>query len=75
MFFCFSIDSTCVEFPGPGEKHIYTFNPMREFIHNYDHHVNEAFDEFKEKHGKTYDGHKDHLKRKELFRQNMRFNY
>lgn len=48
---------------------------MREFIHNYDHHVNEAFDEFKDKHGKTYDGQVDHTKRKELFRQNMRYTY
>ena len=34
-------------FPGPGDKHVYTFNPMREFVHNYDTHVNEAFEDFK----------------------------
>ncbi|KAK1118855.1 hypothetical protein K0M31_014626 [Melipona bicolor] len=64
---------TCISFPGPGDKHIYTFNPMREFIHNYDAHVNEAFEDFKKTHSKEYTDHVDQLIRKEIFRQNLRF--
>ncbi|XP_066590345.1 digestive cysteine proteinase 1 [Prorops nasuta] len=66
-------NSTCVSFPGPGIKHIYTFNPMQEFVHNYDGHVNEAFDTFKNAHNKNYKDNIEHSKRKEIFRQNMRF--
>ena len=64
---------TCVSFPGPGDKHIYTFNPMREFVHNYDKHVNEAFEDFKKTHKKDYASGTDHMMRKEVFRQNLRF--
>lgn len=64
---------TCVGFPGPGDKHVYTFNPMREFIHNYDTHVNEAFEDFKKTHNKEYVNHVDQLMRKEVFRQNLRY--
>ncbi|XP_006562600.2 digestive cysteine proteinase 1 [Apis mellifera] len=64
---------TCIGFPGPGDKHIYTFNPMREFVHNYDTHVNEAFEDFKKTHNKKYNNHTDQLMRKEIFRQNLRF--
>lgn len=65
-------NTTCVSFPGPGDKHIYTFNPMREYIHNSDEHVNVAFDDFKKAHKKDYVNELDHLKRKEIFRQNLR---
>ncbi|XP_015586901.1 digestive cysteine proteinase 1 [Cephus cinctus] len=71
--FQISENTTCVGFPGPGDKHIYTFNPMREFIHNYDEHVNVAFDHFKNTHKKHYPDHLDHKRRKEIFRQNLRF--
>ncbi|KZC04596.1 Counting factor associated protein D, partial [Dufourea novaeangliae] len=64
---------TCVSFPGPGEKHIYTFNPIREFVHNYDAHVNEAFEDFMKAHGREYTNHVEHITRKEVFRQNLRF--
>ncbi|KAI4482319.1 hypothetical protein M0804_008870 [Polistes exclamans] len=66
-------NSTCVSFPGPGDNHIYTFNPMKEFIHNYDEHVNVAFKKFKKTHQKYYRNETEHTGRKELFRQNMRF--
>ena len=66
-------DLTCVSFPGPGDKHIYTFNPMREFVHNYDAHVNEAFEDFKKTHKKEYASGTDHMMRKEVFRQNLRY--
>nr|XP_034183715.1 digestive cysteine proteinase 1 isoform X3 [Osmia lignaria] len=64
---------TCVSFPGPGDKHIYTFNPMREFVHNYDAHMHEAFENFKMAHNKEYISEVDELARKEVFRQNLRF--
>lgn len=65
-------DATCVSFPGPGENHIYTFNPMREFIHNYEDHLDEAFYNFKKTHKKYYNNDMDHKYRKEIFRQNIR---
>lgn len=71
----FKVDAnlTCTSFPGPGDRHIYTFNPMKEFIHNYDKHVETAFDHFRKRHGKDYSGDVEHSKRKEVFRQNLRF--
>lgn len=51
---------------------MYTFNPMREFVHNHDAHVNEAFQDFKKVHNKEYADEKDHTMRKEVFRQNLR---
>jgi predicted adenine nucleotide alpha hydrolase (AANH) superfamily ATPase len=63
---------TCTSFPGPGDKHIYTFNPIKEFIHNYDEHVETAFDHFRYRHNKDYADEVEHAKRKELFRQNLR---
>ncbi|CAK9805575.1 Counting factor associated protein D [Anthophora plagiata] len=68
-----STNMTCITFPGPGDKHIYTFNPMREFVHHYDMHVNEAFEDFKNNHNKEYADEKDQVMRKEIFRQNLRF--
>lgn len=64
---------SCQNFPGPGLKHIFTFNPMREFIQNDDRHVREAFDGFKDAHGKIYDDQKEHHQRFEHFRQNVRY--
>ncbi|XP_017887967.1 digestive cysteine proteinase 1 [Ceratina calcarata] len=71
--FDITTNMTCASFPGPGDKHIYTFNPMREFVHNYDGHMHEAFEEFKKNHKKEYADDKDQLMRKEVFRQNLRF--
>lgn len=72
-------DSTCVSFPGPGDRHIYDFNPMHEFIYrkegqNEDH-VDNEFDKFKKNHAKSYNDNTEHESRKNLFRQNMRFLY
>jgi len=67
-------DSTCHGFPGPGLKdHTYTMNPMREYISQHRDHVNEAFDEFEEKHAKDYRNEDDRENRKDIFSQNMRF--
>lgn len=69
-------NATCVSFPGPGENHLYTFNPMYEFIHNYNEdHLHEAFEKFKKTHRKSYKDALDHVYRKNLFRQNIRFIY
>nr|CAD7424901.1 unnamed protein product [Timema monikensis] len=43
------------------------------FVHNYDAHVDKAFEKFKSSHSKTYDSDKEHTLRKEAFRQNLRF--
>jgi len=64
---------TCTSFPGPGVNHIYTFNPVKEFIHNYDDHMESAFDQFKKRHNREYADDLEHTKRKESFRQNLRF--
>lgn len=67
-------DMTCMGFPGPGVNHIYTFNPMREFIHPAtEEHVEHEFNKFQKKHGKKYVNSKEHVRRKEVFRQNLRF--
>lgn len=64
---------TCTSFPGPGVNHIYTFNPVKEFIHNYDDHMESAFDQFQRRHNRDYADKLEHTKRKESFRQNLRF--
>ncbi|XP_015112231.1 digestive cysteine proteinase 1 [Diachasma alloeum] len=64
---------TCGSFPGPGDRHVVTFNPIREFIHNDNHHVDVEFDRFRKYHGRDYSSdHKEHHRRKEVFRQNLR---
>jgi C1A family cysteine protease len=68
-----SNNSSCVSFPGPGSRHVYDFNPMHEFIHHSDKHMENEFEIFKKKHGKSYRDKVEHDSRKNLFRQNMRF--
>lgn len=46
---------------------------MREFIHNYDAHMHEAFENFKKAHNKEYISEVDEVARKEVFRQNLRY--
>ncbi|XP_018569133.1 digestive cysteine proteinase 1 [Anoplophora glabripennis] len=72
----FEIDPnmTCSSFPGPGDKHIYTFNPMAEFIHPVQTgHVDFEFNKFMHKHRKQYGNERELNLRKEIFRQNIRF--
>lgn len=72
----FNIDPgmECTSFPGPGSRHMATFNPMKEFVHPvHDGHVHDEFNRFKNKHGKTYHGDVEHEKRLNIFRQNLRF--
>lgn len=66
-------NTTCVSFPGPGDKHVYTFNPMREFIHDYDNHMETAFGHYKKTHNRKYKNVTEHHRAKENFRQNLRF--
>ncbi|XP_071448321.1 digestive cysteine proteinase 1 [Hetaerina americana] len=66
-------DLTCQPFPGPGDQHIYTFNPMKEFVHNYDSHVESSFDKFVRTHNKEYNDHTEENHRLNVYRQNMRF--
>ncbi|KAG5893243.1 hypothetical protein JTB14_013404 [Gonioctena quinquepunctata] len=72
--FQISLNKTCRSFPGPGDKHIYTFNPMAEFIRpETSSHVDAEFHGFVSKHEKQYTDEKEHFLRKEIFRQNVRF--
>lgn len=65
---------TCTNFPGPGNKHFYTFNPMAEFIHpTKTNHVESEFKKFVKKHNKSYADDKEHVLRMEAFRQNLRY--
>lgn len=68
------LDMSCSSFPGPGDKHIYTFNPMAEFIRpQITAHVDFEFKKFMKKHGKNYETDLEAVKRKEVFRQNIRY--
>ena len=62
----------CHGFPGPGIDHVYTFNPMREFVHGHSKHVDESFGAFHKHHQKKYRNETEHQHRKNIFRQNMR---
>ncbi|KAI5726388.1 hypothetical protein M8J76_001767 [Diaphorina citri] len=64
---------TCTEFPGPGDQHIATFNPMREFINNEKLHHEAEFTRFKYNHGKVYADAKEHAARKTVFTHNLRY--
>ncbi|KAG8240428.1 hypothetical protein J437_LFUL003142 [Ladona fulva] len=71
----FEVDGnlTCQSFPGPGDMHTVSFNPMKEFIHNEDSHVESAFDQFRQRHSKDYPDETEKTHRMNVFRQNMRF--
>ncbi|KAL1115154.1 hypothetical protein AAG570_007185, partial [Ranatra chinensis] len=64
---------TCTSFPGPGVDHVYTFNPMKEYVEGHEDHVDSAWEAFKDEHNKKYEHEMEHSRRKEVFRQNMRF--
>jgi hypothetical protein len=66
----------CTNFPGPGSNHhrtIATFNPMKEFIHKYDDHINQGFQDFVTAHNKKYAHDMEQEKRLTVFRHNFRF--
>lgn len=63
----------CQSFPGPGNAHYATMNPMKEFVFPHaEEHVQDEFNRFKNKHGKNYNNF-EHENRKNIFRQNLRF--
>ncbi|XP_061192572.1 digestive cysteine proteinase 1-like [Saccostrea echinata] len=69
-----SFGLSCSGFPGPGfsERKV-LMNPMVEYIHNYDNHVEEMFIKHKQKHAPKYSSIKEHAQRQHIFRQNVRF--
>lgn len=65
---------SCSSFPGPGDMHIYTFNPMAEFIRpEITTHVDFEFKKFMTKHDKDYVSDHEYARRKDVFRQNIRY--
>lgn len=63
---------TCQDYPTPpGARHVCTFNPMEEFIHNRDDHVEDAWQSYIRTHQKNYTD-QENVSRKDVFRQNMR---
>lgn len=46
---------------------------MQEFIHNYEDHLHQAFYKFKKTYNKNYKDDLDHMYRKDLFRQHIRY--
>lgn len=57
--------------PGSGQ-HTYLMNPMREFVHNDDAHVEAAFAEFQTRHGRSYSDAHEHSRRRNHYRHNLR---
>lgn len=66
-------NSSCISFPGPGDQHVYSFNPMQEFIHNYQGHVDAAFNRFKNAFKKNYAHDLEYAQRRENFKHNLRY--
>ena len=65
-------DLTCTGYPGPGVDHHIMLNPVHEFVHGDDSHTPILFQQFKDMHGKVYDGDVEHESRQHIFRQNVR---
>lgn len=66
-------NTTCRSFPGPGLEHVGQHNPIREYINGVDSHVDKEFDQFVDKHNKTYANQTHERQRKNIFRQNLRY--
>ncbi|KAM7294260.1 digestive cysteine proteinase 2 [Ixodes scapularis] len=67
------INETCRRFPGPGAEHLALHSPMAEFMNGHDAHMHSAFDKFREDHSRDYGHHTEHERRRDIFRQNLRF--
>lgn len=64
----------CVGFPGPGNGHYATFNPMKEFVHPADSsHVDLEHVRFMRKHGVVYATTAERAQRHSIFMQNLRY--
>lgn len=67
-------DQPCVSFPGPGNGHYATFNPMKEFMHPVDtSHVGLEHIRFMRKHGVVYATTEERVRRQHIFMQNLRY--
>lgn len=62
----------CHGYPGPGARGVALFNPMKEFIHGYDHHINFDWNNFISNHNRTFSSAAEHAMRKHIFKQNHR---
>lgn len=71
--FAITTSLKCQDFPGPGIQTRVLVNPMREFFHGDESHVDQGFDDFKTKHDKKYDTQMEHQERLHIFRQNLRY--
>merc|ERR1719233_2463158 len=67
------LGKSCHGWPGPGSDHVYTMNPMKEFVDNNEAHVRDTFEEFKVHHSKKYRDETDEESRLDVYRQNLRF--
>uniref|UniRef100_A0A0L8FHZ9 Cathepsin propeptide inhibitor domain-containing protein n=1 Tax=Octopus bimaculoides TaxID=37653 RepID=A0A0L8FHZ9_OCTBM len=63
----------CTGFPGPGDKHLAAMNPLLELVDRKTSYVDDMFEEFKQKHNKSYNNEKEHSKCKHHFLQNLRY--
>ena len=63
----------CRSFPGPGIDHVSTHNPIKEFTHGHDKHIDADFTDFKNKHGKNYEDQTEEEKKRANFVHNHRF--
>merc|ERR1712106_330736 len=59
--------------PGPGADHVYTMNPIKEFVENHEAHVRDTFEQFKVHHDKKYRDENDEESRLDVYRQNLRY--
>lgn len=75
--FSFGLGMTCKGFPGPGVMSSLLANPMQEFIEPHGQEkVHELFEHFLIKHPKKYANmvdKKEHNQRRDIFRQNLRY--
>lgn len=75
----FNIDTRyqCGDFPGPGDGQTgarrLLMNPIKAYIDNDRKPYDEHFNEYKDKHNKTYDTEFEHEHRRKLFLDNSRF--
>ena len=67
------LSESCHGWPGPGAEHVYTMNPMKEFVENHEAHVLSSFNTFQQEHSREYTGIVERTSRLETFRQNLRF--
>ena len=59
--------------PGTGDSEDrILMNPMQEYIHGESSHVDDMFNKYKKIHKKGYPSDREHERRKDIFRQNVR---